>query len=87
MTRSTQLKQLLKRAKIAEPMFNPRLYADEEFIASPDAWWPEAGVAGEVDSRAYHLSPQDHEHTRDAQIAAYGITGSSAFERTGTGVS
>ena len=70
------LKHLLRRAKIAEPMFNPRLYADEEFIASPDAWWPEAGVAGEVDSRAYHLSPQDHERTlaRDARMAAHGIT-------------
>jgi hypothetical protein len=70
------LKHLLRRAKIAEPMFNPRLYADEEFIASPDAWWPEAGVAGEVDSRAYHLSPQDHERTlaRDARMAAQGIT-------------
>jgi hypothetical protein len=67
---------LLRRAKIAEPVFNPRLYADEEFIASPDAWWPEAEVAGEVDSRAYHLSPQDHERTlaRDARMAAHGIT-------------
>jgi len=66
----------LRRAKIAEPVFNARLYADGEFIASPDAWWPEAGVAGEVDSRAYHLSPQDHERTlaRDARMAAHGIT-------------
>jgi very-short-patch-repair endonuclease len=70
------LKHLLRRAKIAEPMFNPRLYAGDEFIASPDAWWPEAGIAGEVDSRAYHLSPQDHERTlaRDARMAAHGIT-------------
>ena len=70
------LKHLLRRAKIAAPMFNPRLYAGEEFIASPDAWWPDAGIAGEVDSRAYHLSPQDHERTlaRDARMAAHGIT-------------
>jgi len=70
------LKHLLRRAKIAEPVFNPRLYAGDEFIASPDAWWPEAGLAGEVDSRAYHLSPQDHERTlaRDARMAAHGIT-------------
>jgi hypothetical protein len=70
------LKHLLKRAKIAEPVFNPRLYAGDEFIASPDAWWPEAGIAGEVDSRAYHLSPRDHERTlaRDARMAAHGIT-------------
>jgi very-short-patch-repair endonuclease len=70
------LKHLLRRAKIAGPLFNPRLYAGDEFIASPDAWWPEAGLAGEVDSRAYHLSPQDHERTlaRDARMAAHGIT-------------
>ena len=48
----------------------------EEFIGSPDAWWPKAGIAGEVDSRAYHLSPRDHERTlaRDARMAAHGIT-------------
>jgi very-short-patch-repair endonuclease len=70
------LKDLLRRARVAEPVFNPRLYAGDEFIASPDAWWPEAGIAGEVDSRAYHLSPQDHERTlaRDARMAAHGIT-------------
>jgi hypothetical protein len=70
------LKHLLRRAKIAAPVFNPRLYAGDEFIASPDAWWPDAGIAGEVDSRAYHLSPQDHERTlaRDARMAAHGIT-------------
>ena len=70
------LKHLLRRAKVAEPVFNPRLYAGDEFIASPDAWWVEAGVAAEVDSRAYHLSPQDHERTlaRDARMASHGIT-------------
>jgi hypothetical protein len=33
-------------------------------------------VAGEVDSRAYHLSPQDQERTlaRDARMAGHGIT-------------
>lgn len=70
------LKHLLRRAKIAEPVFNPRLYAGDEFIASPDAWWQDAGVVAEVDSRAYHLSPHDHERTleRDARMAAQGIT-------------
>jgi len=70
------LKQLIRQAKLPEPIFNPELYAGDEFIASPDAWWPDAGIAGEVDSRAYHLSPQDHERTleRDARMAAHGIT-------------
>jgi hypothetical protein len=70
------LKDLLARAKLPMPMFNPRLYSGGEFIASPDGWWPDAGVAAEVDSREYHLSPQDHERTleRDARMAARGIT-------------
>lgn len=70
------LKDLIRRAKITEPVFNPSLYAGDEFIGRPDAWWKEAGVAAEADSRAYHLSPQDHERTleRDARMAAHGIT-------------
>lgn len=71
-----ELRDLIRRGKIPEPLFNPSLYAGDEFIGRPDAWWKEAGVAAEVDSRAYHLSPQDHERTleRDARMAAHGIT-------------
>ncbi len=70
------LKDLIRRSKIPEPLFNPTLYAGEEFIGKPDAWWKEAGVVAEVDSRAYHLSPADHERTlkRDVRMAAHGIT-------------
>jgi hypothetical protein len=69
------LKDLLVRAKLPMPEFNPRLYAGEEFIGSPDAWWQYAGVAGEVDSNEYHLSPEDHERTlaRDRRMRMYGI--------------
>jgi hypothetical protein len=70
------LNDLIRRAKLPTPEFNPRLYADDEFIASPDAWWTDAGVAAEVDSHEYHLSPEDHERTlvRDARMRAFGIT-------------
>jgi very-short-patch-repair endonuclease len=69
------LHNLLRQAKLPMPEFNPRLYAGEEFIGSPDAWWRHAGVAAEVDSHEYHLSPEDHERTlaRDARMRAYGI--------------
>jgi hypothetical protein len=41
-------------------VFNARLFdADGIFIATVDAWWPEAGVAAEIDSRAYHLAAAD----------------------------
>jgi hypothetical protein len=66
---------LVLRSGLPEPMFNPLLFAGDEFIAQPDAWWPEAGIAGEVDSREYHLNPEDWERTnaRDARMAAHGI--------------
>jgi hypothetical protein len=69
------LHDLIRRAKLPAPEYNPKLYADEEFIASPDAWWQYAGVAAEVDSNEYHLSPEDHERTlaRDRRMRKYGI--------------
>jgi hypothetical protein len=63
-TAEADLKDLLIKAKIPMPLFNPSLYdADGTFTARPDAWWPELGIAIEVDSREWHLSPEDHEKT------------------------
>ena len=46
------------------PLFNPSVYdGDGTFIARPDAWWPELGIAVEVDSREWHMSPEDHAKT------------------------
>jgi very-short-patch-repair endonuclease len=57
------------------PLFNASLYAGETFLARPDAWWPDAGVAVEVDSREWHLSPRDWERTmrRHSEMSARGI--------------
>jgi hypothetical protein len=70
------LRKLIKRSKLPDPLYNPRLYAGQEFIAMPDAWWPEAGVAVEIDSRQWHLSPADWERTmaRHSRMSAAGIT-------------
>jgi hypothetical protein len=69
------LRTLISSRGLPTPLFNPRLYVGTEFLASPDAWWPEAGVAVEVDSRAYHLSPAAWEQTlaRQARMVAEGI--------------
>jgi hypothetical protein len=67
---------LIKRGRLPAPLFNARLYGpDGALIAIPDAWWPEAGVAAEVDSREWHLTPADWERTmrRHAQMSSYGI--------------
>jgi hypothetical protein len=69
------LRALIKRDRLPDPMYNPRLYAGNDFIAAPDAWWPRAGVAVEVDSREWHLPPRDWERTlaRHARMSAHGI--------------
>ena len=70
-----EFRDLIIEAGLPLPMFNPRLFAGRRFIAQPDCWWPDAGVAAEVDSREWHLSPQDWERTlaRHAQMSAHGI--------------
>jgi hypothetical protein len=71
-----EFKDLISGAGLPEPMFNARLFtADGTFIASADAWWPESGVAAEVDSREWHLSPADWERTmsRHAAMSSHGI--------------
>ena len=69
------LRTLIRKADLPEPMFNPKLYVGEEFLASPDAWWRKLAVAAEVDSRQWHFSPDDWERTlaRHARMTAQGI--------------
>jgi hypothetical protein len=70
------LRKLIKRGGLAEPMYNPDLYVGSMFLARPDAWWPDAWVAGEVDSREWHYSPEQWEQTlaRHSRMSAHGIT-------------
>jgi len=75
-TAEADLKDLLVKARLPLPLFNPSLYAaDETFIARPDGWWPELGIAIEVDSLEWHLSPQDYADTlaRGRRMAKYQI--------------
>jgi hypothetical protein len=61
-----ELRDLIKKARLPMPMFNPRLYlANGTFLGCPDAWWPEAGLAVEIDSRRWHMNPEDWERTMD----------------------
>jgi hypothetical protein len=70
------LLDLIKRGRLPMPLLNAHLYsADGALIAIPDAWWPQAGVAVEVDSKEWHLKPADWERTmrRHAQMSSLGI--------------
>lgn len=69
------MRKLVKSGRLPEPLYNPRLYVGSEFLAQPDLYWREAGVAGEVDSREWHLSPGLWARTleRHARMSAQGI--------------
>jgi hypothetical protein len=68
-------RKLIKNGGLPKPMYNPRLFAGEVFLAQPDVWWSDAGVAAEVDSREWHLSPAAWERTqaRHDRMSAHGI--------------
>ena len=69
-------RRLILGSDLPRPMFNARLYdADGTFIAMVDAWWEEAGVAAEIDSRAYHLAAADQDRTteRHDKLSAHGV--------------
>lgn len=67
--------RLIERGGLPAPLYNPKLFSGDELLAIPDLWWPQAGVVVEVDSRQWHLSPDDWESTmrRHARLTALGI--------------
>jgi very-short-patch-repair endonuclease len=69
------LRALLRRGRVAMPKFNARLYDGGKLIAVADAWWADAGVAAEVDSREYHYSAEDWQKTmrRHDRLVAQGV--------------
>jgi hypothetical protein len=74
-TAEADLRDLVSRSGLPAPMFNARLHAGKVLLAAADAWWPEEGVAAEVDSREWHLSPADWERAlrRHVRLTAHGI--------------
>lgn len=69
------LRDLIRAHRLPPPLFNARLYVGPKFLAVPDAWWPERGLVAEVDSREWHLSPEDWQRTlrRGTRMNALGI--------------
>ncbi len=66
---------LIRRSSLPRPLFNARLLQDGVLLGIVDAWWPEASVAVEVDSREWHLLPAHWEETmrRHARLIGAGI--------------
>lgn len=65
-----EARALLRRSGLPVPIWNPRLYdRSGRFVAMPDAWFDDVGMAWEIDSREWHLGPQDHATTLDRRAA------------------
>ena len=68
------LRRLVMTAGLPTPMFNARLYQGGLLIAVADAWWPDAGVAAEVDSREWHrAAAREQTMRRHARMTSLGI--------------
>lgn len=66
----------LLRLPLPPPLFNVDLVsADGAFLARPDAYWPDASLAFEVDSRQHHGDTEGWEQTqrRHAKLSAHGV--------------
>jgi hypothetical protein len=62
-TAEADLRELIIKAALEMPLFNADIYDGDTFIARPDAWYPELGIAIEVDSKEWHLGANEHEET------------------------
>ncbi|MFI8446189.1 hypothetical protein [Streptomyces erythrochromogenes] len=63
------------------PLWNARLHTPEgAFLASPDAYWPDEGVALEIDSAEYHYTRDAWQATlrRRLRLEAHGVVVVSA---------
>lgn len=70
------LHKLIDGSDLEKPLYNAEIWTqDGQFIATADAWWQRAGVAGEVDSRQYHFKAADYRDTqmRHNRMEKHGI--------------
>jgi hypothetical protein len=63
-------RELVLRSGLPAPLWNAKLYdRGGRFIAMPDAWFDDVGMAWEIDSKEWHLGPVDYEQTLDRRSA------------------
>jgi len=71
-----ELRDLVSNSKVLpEPRWNAPVRLGGRLLGIADAWWPEALMAAEVNSREHHFAEADWEATmqRQAGFAAHGI--------------
>ncbi|MGW6704686.1 hypothetical protein ACWGDE_07320 [Streptomyces sp. NPDC054956] len=71
-----QARDTLTATDLPTPLWNARLYTpDGTFLASPDAYWPDEGVALEIDSAEYHYTRDSWHATlrRRLRLESHGV--------------
>ncbi|MCM1967597.1 hypothetical protein [Streptomyces sp. G1] len=71
-----QARDVLSATDLPTPLWNARLHTpDGTFLASPDAYWPDEGVALEIDSAEYHYNRDSWHATlhRRLRLESHGI--------------
>ena len=59
-----QARELILRSGLPLPLWNASLFdRSGRFVAIADVWFDEVALAWEIDSRQWHLGPEDHERT------------------------
>ncbi|MFC5996673.1 hypothetical protein ACFQE5_20910 [Pseudonocardia hispaniensis] len=69
-------RRLVIRSGLPAPAWNVAVHRrDGRLIGVADAWWDDVGLVWEIDSREWHLSPQEHDRDtrRQSGFAAEGI--------------
>ncbi|QNE77104.1 hypothetical protein F0344_23030 [Streptomyces finlayi] len=69
-------RDVLRAGGVPEALWNPTLLTpDGTFLAVPDAYWPDEGVALEVDSEEFHLGATEYRATlrRRLKLEAQGV--------------
>ncbi|MCF7548119.1 hypothetical protein [Pseudonocardia sp. WMMC193] len=69
-------KRVIERSGLPAPLWNVALEsANGRPIGVVDAWWEDVGLAWEIDSRAWHMSPEEHDRDtrKQSALAAEGI--------------
>jgi len=69
------LRALLTRSELPLPVFDASLHDGAVLVGRVDAWWPDAGVAAELDSGGWQLAQENWQEAmrRQARLAEHGI--------------
>src|SRR5205823_5219729 len=68
--------RLLKKADLPQPKWNAKLFNhDGDYVACPDAWFDDVGLAVEIDSYEFHFTARGYASTarRNSRYAENGI--------------